>query len=56
MQQNQTYKELRKGLPKIGHEIKTEKGKGKVIATSPLKRSVTVEIAGGKRIEVKFDK
>ena len=54
--ENQTYKELRKGLPRVGHEIKTEKGKGKVIAVSPLKRSVTAEIADGKRIEVKFEK
>lgn len=54
--ENQTYKELRKGLPRVGHEIKTEKGKGKVIAVTPLKRSVTVEIADGKRVEVKFEK
>lgn len=54
--ENQTYKELIKGLPKIGHEIKTDKGKGKVVALNPLKRSVTVEIEGGKHIEVKFCK
>ena len=52
--ENQTYKDLIKGLPKIGHEVKTEKGKGKVIALNPLKRTVTAEIEGGKHVEVKF--
>ena len=52
--ENQTYKELIKGLPKIGHEIKTEKGKGKVVALNPLKRTATVEVESGKQIEVKF--
>ena len=52
--ENETYKELMKNLPKIGQEIKTEKGKGKVVALNPLKKSVTVEIADGKQIEVKF--
>ena len=52
--ENQTYKELMKGLPKVGHEIKTDKGKGKVVALNPLKRTVMVEIESGKQIEVKF--
>ncbi|MBN1353146.1 MAG: stage 0 sporulation family protein [Candidatus Omnitrophica bacterium] len=52
--ENQTYRELIKGLPQLGQDIKTEKGKGKVIALNPLKRSVTVEIEDGKHIEVKF--
>ena len=52
--ENKTYKELMKGLPKVGHEIKTENGKGKVVALNPLKRAATVELADGKRIEVKF--
>ncbi|MGB2706312.1 MAG: stage 0 sporulation family protein [Candidatus Omnitrophota bacterium] len=52
--ENKTYNELIKGLPRIGHEIKTEKGKGKVVSLNPLKRSATVEIESGKRVEVKF--
>lgn len=52
--EDHTYKELIKGLPKIGQEIKTEKGKGKVIALNPLKRTATVEIAEGKHVEMKF--
>jgi len=52
--ENKTYKELLKGLPKIGQDIKTDKGKGKVVAVNPLKRAVTIEIAEGKHMEVKF--
>ena len=52
--ENKTYKELLKKLPKMGQEIKTDQGIGKVIALAPLKKSVPVDIAGGKRIEVKF--
>jgi len=52
--ENETYKDLIKCLPKIGQEIKTEKGKGKVVALNPIKNSVTVEIAEGKTIEVKI--
>ena len=52
--ENKTYKELIKGLPRVGQEIKTEKGKAKVVALNPLKRSVMAELAEGKRIEVKF--
>jgi len=55
--ENQTYKELLKGLPRIGHEVKTDKGKkGKVVAVNPLKRSVIVEIEEGKKVEVEFKK
>lgn len=51
-----TYKELMKGLPRIGHEIKTKEAKGKVVGVNPLKRNVTIETAEGKRIEVSFKK
>lgn len=49
-----TYRELMKGLPKVDSEIKTEKGKGKVVAVNPLTRTVTVEMAEGKRVDVEF--
>lgn len=51
-----TYKEFVKGLPRVGQELKTDKGKGKVINTNPLKRTVTVEIEEGKFVDVVFDK
>jgi len=52
--ENETYKEIMTNVPKIGQEMKTEKGRGKVVAINPLKRSATVEIEEGKRIEVPF--
>ena len=38
------YKEILKKLPKVGKEIKTPQGKGKVVALNPLKQSVIVEL------------
>jgi len=52
--ENKTYKELLKGLPRIGTEMKTEKGKSKVIALNPLKQSVTVELENGAHLEIKI--
>ena len=42
------YRECCKDLPKVGKEIKTEYGKGKVIGENPLKRMVTVDRGEGK--------
>lgn len=50
--ENTTYKELMKGMPKIGHEFKKDKIKGKVVAINPLKRSITVEVENGRHVEV----
>jgi len=52
--EHKTYKELMKGLPRVGHEIKTEKGKVKVIGINPLKRSVNAETEDGKVLEVSY--
>ncbi|MFH1878828.1 MAG: stage 0 sporulation family protein [Candidatus Omnitrophota bacterium] len=41
------YRHYSKGLPKIGKEIKTEHGKGKVIAVNPLKRTISVDYGDG---------
>ncbi len=46
--ENRCYQEACRGLPKVGKEIKTEHGKGKVIAVNPLKRTVTVNLGEGK--------
>lgn len=48
------YKEFMKDMPKIGQQIQTKKGKGKVISVNPLKRSAFVEIEDGRQIEVKI--
>jgi cell fate regulator YaaT (PSP1 superfamily) len=58
--ESQCYKELSKGLPKIGREIKTDHGRGKVLAVNPLKRMVTVDLGEGRikdvKVEVKEEK
>ena len=54
--ESKTYCELMKNLPKIGQEIKVDKTKGRVISVNPINKSVTVETAEGKRVEVKYEK
>lgn len=49
--ENETYKELTKGLPKVGDSIKTDKGKGKVVSVNPLNKVVTIETEEGNRLE-----
>lgn len=49
------YRECCKDLPKVGKEIKTEYGKGKVIGVNPLKRMVTVDLGEGKVKDVKLE-
>lgn len=46
------YKELMKGLPREGEQLKTEKGHGKVVSVNAIKRSVTVELEDGSLFEV----
>jgi cell fate regulator YaaT (PSP1 superfamily) len=54
--ENEVYRELSKGLPRVGQEIKTDKGKGQVVSTSPLKRMVTIRTVEGTYIDVFVDK
>jgi cell fate regulator YaaT (PSP1 superfamily) len=58
--ENECYRDCSRGLPKVGKEIKTEHGKGKVIAVNPLTRKVTVDLGEGKikdvTIELKEEK
>jgi cell fate regulator YaaT (PSP1 superfamily) len=42
------YHECSRGLPRVGKEIETEYGRGKVIAVNPLKSTVTVDLGDGK--------
>ncbi len=50
-----SYKESSKGLPKIGKEIRTDHGRGKVIGVNPLKRTVTVDLGEGKIRDIKIE-
>jgi cell fate regulator YaaT (PSP1 superfamily) len=45
--ENVCYREMSKGLPKVGKEIKTDQGKGRVINVNPLKRLVTIDYGDG---------
>jgi len=50
-----TYKELLKGLPKLGSKIKTKEGKNaKVISVNTLKRTVLVETEDKVQVEIKY--
>ena len=40
--ENDNYTEYKKGLPDVGHKVKTEKGEGKVISVDVFKRSYKV--------------
>jgi cell fate regulator YaaT (PSP1 superfamily) len=42
--EDQTYKELHKGLPQVGKKVKTEKGEGKVISIDLLKGTYRVNV------------
>ncbi|MGD2278989.1 MAG: stage 0 sporulation family protein [Candidatus Omnitrophota bacterium] len=53
--EDKCYKELYKGLPKVGKEMRTALGKGKVIAVNPLKRMVTVDFGDGRIKDVEAD-
>ena len=46
-----TYRKLKKNLPKIGKHIMTEKGEGKVIRHNPICNCITVRLEGGMEIE-----
>ena len=49
-----TYEKLSKILPPLGSEMKTEKGKGKVVAWHILRQTVDVRVDRDTKIEVKI--
>ncbi len=46
--ENDCYKELCKNMPKVGKEINTEFGRGRVIGVNPIKGTYTVDLGEGK--------
>jgi len=51
------YQKIKKELPAIGYEYKTEKGKGVVIGQNVLSKKVSVRLAeGGSIVEVDCSK
>ena len=49
------YKQMRKKLPREGATIHTEEGKGKVVASDPLKMTVTIELDGGVQKKINWE-
>jgi len=50
----ETYKILSKGLPREGEYVNTPNGKAKVVGVNVFKRSATVQLEDGTRIEVSY--
>ncbi|NLI80991.1 MAG: stage 0 sporulation family protein [Deltaproteobacteria bacterium] len=51
----ETYRELKKDMPKLGKKIELPEGKGKVIRQNIIERTITVLLEDGKEIEKKLD-
>ncbi len=51
----ETYRNLKKGLPKIGKAIQTPDGKGKVVRINALRSRVAVRFPDGREIEYTAD-
>ena len=49
--ENETYKSLKRGMPKLGKKITIEEGKGKVIRQNVLRESITVRLEDNTEIE-----
>jgi cell fate regulator YaaT (PSP1 superfamily) len=49
------YNKITKNIPKIGKNVQTEKGSGKVIRNNVLKESVTILLESDEEIDVKYD-
>ncbi len=54
--EHECYKECSRNFPKVGKEIKTPHGKGRVVSASPLKGTVTVDLGEGVMKEVSVQK
>jgi cell fate regulator YaaT (PSP1 superfamily) len=50
------YKELMKNLPPLESEVRTKKGKGKVIAWNIVKQSYRLKLENGTEAEISLDK
>ena len=49
--ENETYKSLKREMPKLGKRITIEEGKGKVIRQNVLKESITIRLENNTEIE-----
>ena len=51
----ETYKDLRKNMPKLGKKTEIAEGRGKVIRQNILERTITVLLEDGREIEKRID-
>lgn len=51
----ETYKELKKDMPKLGKKIELPEGRGKVIRQNVMDRTVTILLEDGREIEKKLE-
>lgn len=54
--ENETYKELMRGMPKEGDTVKTKQGKGKVISVNAIRRDALVELDDGRQVKIVYEK
>ncbi|MFH1645378.1 MAG: stage 0 sporulation family protein [Candidatus Omnitrophota bacterium] len=52
--EHRIYKDMAKGLPKMGQKIKTADGQGKVMDVNFLKRMVVIELEDGRQLKLVY--
>ncbi len=50
--EHDTYRELKKDMPKMGKKVELPEGKGKVVRQNVMSRSFTVQLEDGREIDV----
>ncbi len=53
--EDSVYEEYREGMPNIGDEVSTPNGEGKVVSMDILKRTYTVLLPEGERVEINLN-
>jgi len=54
--EHKNYKEMARGLPKLGQRVKTKEGQGKVVDVNFLKRMAVVELEDGRQLKMDYSK
>jgi len=54
--EHETYRELKKDMPKVGKKVELPEGKGKVVRQNVMARSFTVQLEDGKEIDIDLEK
>jgi cell fate regulator YaaT (PSP1 superfamily) len=54
--EHETYRELKKDMPKVGKKVELPEGKGKVVRQNVMARSYTVQLEDGREIDIDLEK